>query len=85
MRQVKARLLKLNGLYGDNSDDSSDNDKNVPPPRPPKDENIIKMESKPPLPNVAPIIVPSPGPSAGIGLKKGDKKRESKWGKNTST
>jgi len=32
MRKVKARLLKLNGLYGDNSDDSDD----VPPPSAPK-------------------------------------------------
>ena len=44
MTQVKARLLKLNGLYGDNSEDSSDDGKNVLPPRPPKKvENPPKM------------------------------------------
>lgn len=35
MRQVKARLLKFNGLYGDgDSDDSDEVDKKMPPQPP---------------------------------------------------
>lgn len=42
MRQVRARLLKLNNLYGDN-----DSDDEVPPPQPPPPQ-IKPPEPQPP-------------------------------------
>ena len=69
MRQVRARLLKLNGLLGVNSDDSDDE---VQPT--PESAKPAPAEVKP----VQPIATPShPAPR-----KTG--KRESKWGKTNS-
>ena len=69
MRQVRARLLKLNGLLGVNSDDSDDEVAPAPGPAKP-----APIETK----QVQPIVASSNPPPRKSG------KRESKWGKTNS-
>jgi hypothetical protein len=81
MRQVKARLLKFNGLYGD--DDSDESEKNDNKNRGISQSNNTMMTGEKTEIKIQPPILqsssnPTPLP------KPTEKKRESKWGKSSS-
>lgn len=82
MRQVKARLLKFNGLYGDDDSDESEKDDKKNRGISQSTNTMMMAGEKTEIRIQPPILQSSSNPTP---LPKAtEKKRESKWGKSSS-